>query len=81
MVQDFDILGLEGLFLFCTLLKVSKQGISGSICLILTIINLKMVIREFLSPTDLSGAQTLCIHELLEVVVVVEYEHLMLKPF
>ena len=80
-VQDFDILGAEGLFLFCTLLRVSRQGISSSISLVLIIVDLEVVVREFLGPADLSGAQTLCLHEPTEVVVVGEYEHLKLRPF
>ena len=40
-----------------------------------------MVIREFLGPADLFGAQTLCVYKPAEVVVVGEYKHLMLRPF
>ena len=80
-VQDFDVLGAEGLFLFCTSLRVLRQGISSSISLALTIVDSEVVAREFLGPTDLSGAQTLCLHELMEVIVVGEYEHLMLRSF
>ena len=81
MVQDFDVLGAEGLFFLCTLLKVSRQGISSSVSLALIIVDLEVVAREFLGPADLFGAQTLCLHEPTEVVVVGEYKHLMLRPF
>ena len=81
MVQDFDVLGAEGLFLFCTLLRVSRQGISSSVSLALMVIDLEVVIREFLGPADLSGAQTLRVYKPAEVVVVGEDEHLMLRPF
>ena len=81
VVQNFDVLGAEGLFLFCTSLRVSRQGISSSISLALMIIVSEVVAREFLGPADLSGVQTLRLHELMEVVVVDEYEHLMLRPF
>ena len=54
--QDFDVYGMEGLFFFCTLLRVSRQGISNSISLALTIVDLEVVAREFLGPADLSGA-------------------------
>ena len=80
-MQDFDVLDTEVLFLFCTLLKVLKQGISSSISLALMIVNPEVVAREFLGPADLSGAQALCFYELTEVVVVGKYEHLMLRPF
>ena len=80
-MQDFDILGVEGLFFFGTLLRVLRQGINSSISLALTIVNIEVVAREFLSPADLSGAQTLRFYKPMEVVLVGEYEHLMLKPF
>ena len=62
-MQDFDVLVSEGLFLFCTLLEVLRQGVSSSIGFALTIINLEVVMKEFLSLANLSRAQTLCIHE------------------
>ena len=80
-MQDFDVLGAEGFFLLCTLLRVLRQGISSSVSLALTIVNLEVVAREFLGPADLSAVQTLCLHESAEVVVVGEYEYLMLRPF
>ena len=44
-VKDFDILGVEGLFLFCTLLKVSRKGINSSISLVLTIVDSEVIAR------------------------------------
>ena len=81
MVQDFDVLGAEHLFFFCILLRVLRQGINSPVSLVLTIVDLKVVPREFLGQADLSGAQALYLHELTEVVVVGEYKHLMLRPF
>ena len=80
-MQDFDILGAEGLFLFYTLLRVSKQGISSSVSLALIIVNLELVAREFLGPADLFEAQTLRLHKPTEVIVIGEYKHLMLRLF
>ena len=80
-MQDFDILGLECLFLFCTLLRVPGQGISSSISFALSIIDSEVVSREFLDPTYLSRAQTLFVHEPLKVVVVGKHENFMLRPF
>ena len=80
-MENFDVFGSKNLFFLCTVLRVSRQGISGSISLVLTIINLKVVIKKFLSQADLPGAQTLCVHKLAEVVVVGEYKHLMLRRF
>ena len=80
-MQDFDVFGAEGLFLFCTLLRVLRQGISSPVSLALTIVNSEVVPREFFGPLDLSGAQGLCLHKLTKIVVVGEYKHLMLRPF
>ena len=80
-VQDLDILGVEGFFLFRILLRVLRQGISNIVSLALTIVDWEVVVRELLSLADLSKAQTLCLYELTKVVVVDEYKHLMLRPF
>ena len=80
-MQDLDVLGTKSFFFFCTLLRVSKQGISSSISLALMIVNLKVVTRELFGPAKLPGAQTLYVHEPTEVIVVSEYKHLMLRPF
>ena len=80
-MQDFDVLGAEGFFLLCTSLRVSRQGISSSVSLALTIVDLEVVARELLGPADLSKAQTLRLHEPTKVIVVGEYKHLMLRPF
>ena len=45
------------------------------------IIDLKLVTREFLYLADLFKAQTLYIYEPVEVVVVDEYKHFLLRPF
>ena len=77
-VQNLDVLRLEGVFLLSTPLRVSSHGIGSSVSLALTIIDSKVVARELLGPADLSGAQTLRVYEPAEVVVVGEYEYLML---
>ena len=69
-MQNLDIICSKSLFLLSTPLKVSRQGIGSSVSLALIIIDLEVVAREFLSPADLSGAQTLRVHELSEVVMV-----------
>ena len=80
-MKDFDILGSENLFLFSTLLKITRQGIGSSVCFALAIIDLEVLTRKFLSPADLFEAQTFCVYELAEVVVIGEYKHPMLRPF
>ena len=80
-MHDFDFLGLEGLFSLCTLLRISKQGVSNSISFALTIVILQVVTREFLDLVDLFQAQTLCIHKSVEVVLVNKHKNFMLKAF
>ena len=76
-MQDLDILGKEGLFFFCTLLRISRQGISSSISLVLIIIDTKVVTRKFLGPADLPRAQTLRVYEPTEFVVVDKHKNFM----
>ena len=76
-MQNFDVLRLESLFLLNTPLRISKQGIGSSVSFALMIIDLEVVTKEFLSLTNLSGAQTLCIYELSEVVMVGKHENFM----
>ena len=78
-MQNLDVFRSEGLFLLSTLLKVSRQGIGSSVSLALTIVDLEVVTRELLGPADLSGAQTLRVHELAEIVAVGKHENFMSK--
>ena len=81
MVQNFDVLGSESLFFFCTLLKVLEQDINSSIILALIIIDVEVVSREFLGSTNLFGAQTFCIYKLSKFIMVGKYEKVILKTF
>ena len=65
--------------LFKTLLRVLRQSISSSVSLTLTIINLEMVIKKFLDLADLFEAQTLCVYELVEFVIVSKHKDFMLR--
>ena len=76
-MQNLDVFRLEGFFLLSTPLGISRQGISSSVSLILTIIDSEVVTKEFLSPANLSGAQTLRVHELSEVVMVGKHKNFM----
>ena len=77
MVQNFDVPRSESLFLLSTPLRVSRQGIGSFVSFALTIIDSDVLTIEFMSPTDLSGAQTLYVHELSEGVMVGKYENFM----
>ena len=76
-MQDFDVLCSEGVFFLSVPLGVLRQGISSFVSFALTIIDSKVVIKEFLGPADLSGAQTLCIHELSEFVMIGKHKNFM----
>ena len=80
-MEDFDVLSAKDFFLLSTLLRIIKQGIGSSICLALAVINLEVLTRKFLNLANLSGAQTLCVHEPAKIVVISKYKHLMLRPF
>lgn len=80
-MQDFDILGLKGLFFLYTLLEVLKQNISSFICLTPTIIDLKKISRKLLGSPDLTRAQIIHINELTKVIVVGWDKDLMLITF
>lgn len=56
-----------------------KQSIHSRISLSLIIIDLKMVMRKFLDPSNLLRAQTLYIYELTKIVVICEKINLILK--
>ncbi len=80
-MQDLGTLDLESFFFLSTLLEVSWQDINSSISFALSIIDPKLVLWQFLSPTDLFRAQVLCIYEALEVVLVCKHENFMFAAF
>ena len=45
------------------------------------IIDLEVVTRKFLGSTNFSRGQTLYVHKLLEIVIVVKHENFMLRAF
>ena len=72
-MKNLSVFGLQFVFFGLIPLKKARQFVCSSICLALMIIDLKMVTTEFLSPADLSRAQTLHVHEPTEVVIVGKY--------
>ena len=80
-MQDLDIFGVEGIFFLSTPLRVLRQGIGSSVCFSLAVIDLTVVLRKFLSPADLSGTQTLCVHESIKVIVVCKDKDLVFATF
>ena len=81
VVEDFDILSIKGIFLLCALLRVWREGITSFISFALMIVDLEVIIREFLGLADLSKVLTLCVHQLAEVFMVGTYKDFMLSAF
>ncbi len=75
-MKNLEILISESFFLGLASLEEVRQGISRSISLFLTIIDLEVVSRELLGPTDLTKAQAFCMHESTEVIMVSKAEDL-----
>ena len=80
-MKDLAILSLELIFLILAFLRKPQQSIYSCICFALAVDNSKMVLGDFLGSADLSGAQTLRIHEATKVVMVCEDEHFVLATF
>ena len=80
-MKDSAILSLELILLILVFLEKPRQSICSCICFALAIVDLKIVSKELLGSADLSGAQTLCIHETTEVIMIRKDENLMLATF
>ena len=80
-MKDLAILSSELILLILASLRKPQQSICSCICFALAVVNLKMVSGELLGLADLSGAQTLCIHEATKVVVVCKDKHLVFAIF
>ena len=80
-MKNLGILISESFFHNLTSLWKTGQGISRSISLFLTVIDLKVVSRELLGLADLLRAQAFCIHELTEVIMISEDENLVFAAF
>ncbi len=80
-MKNLGVFISESLFFGLAPLRKARQGISRSISYSLMVIDSEVVWRELLGPADLTGAQTLCIHESTEVVMVSEDEDLVFAGF
>ena len=81
MVKNSEVFSAKGVFFLNTLPRVLRQSVDSSVCLALAVIDLEVVARKFLSPIDLSKAQTFCIYELTKVVVVCKDKNLVFATF
>ena len=80
-MKNLGILISESFFLGLAFLRKARQNISRSISFSLIIIDLEVVLRELLDLADLTRAQTLCIYELTEVIMVSKDENFILLAF
>ncbi len=69
-MENLGVFISESLFFSLASLGEARQGISRNISLSLTIIDLKVVSRELLGPTDLTRAQAFHIQKSTEVIMV-----------
>lgn len=72
--KKFEYSWFRFFFFALTSLGKTSQGIISYISLLLSKINFKMILREFLSPANLSGSQDLNIYKLAEIIIIVKYK-------
>lgn len=80
-MKNLGVLIFKSLFLCLAHLREVRQGISCSIRIFLIMIKSEVISREFFGLLDLTRAQTFCIYELTEVVVVSEYKDFIFAAF
>ena len=80
-MENLGVLSLKLFFFIITSLRKAKEGVCSTICLVLTIINSKMIPRELLGLPNLVRAQTLRIHKSTEVIMVGKYQNFVLAAF
>lgn len=80
-MKNLRVLSSESLFFDLASLRKVRQGIGYSICLVLAIIDLKMVRKELLRPPDLSETQVLDIYELSKILIVSKNKDLVFANF
>ena len=80
-MKSLGILISESFFFGLASLGETRKGISHSISLFLTIINLKVVLRKLLGQADMTRAQALCIHVLTKIIMVNKNRELVFAAF
>lgn len=80
-MENLRAFSLKTLFVSLTSLRKARQGISNSISLSPTIIDLKVVLRELLGLMDQAGVQVLYIHESTKVTMVNKNKNLIFATF
>ena len=80
-MENLGVLSSKLFFFTLAPLKEARESICSLVGLTLTIIDPKIISEELLGPTDLSGAQALCIDESTEIIIVGKYQNFMLAAF
>lgn len=71
-MKNLRVLSSESFFFGLAFQEKVWQVIYSSICFFLIVINIKVVLRKVLNPTNLSKTESLSIYKLTEVVVINE---------
>ena len=77
-MKNLDIFSLKFMLFIFFIPRKMRQCIFSLIRSALTMINLKIILEELLSPTDLLGAQSLYIQKTAKVVIIGKYKNLVL---
>lgn len=80
-MKNLSILISFRFFLGLACFKKSRWGICYSICLFLTIIDLEVISRKFMRHADLTRTHIICIHELLEIIMISRDKNLIFTSF
>lgn len=75
MVEDTSIFNLKDFFLIRTFLKKAKQDVKYGIGIILLIIYIKILLKDFSGLTNPVKTLTFYIYELLEVIIIDKYKN------
>lgn len=70
MIKNLSILTLKYFFFSLASLEKAKQSIHRHISLVQIIINMEVLLREFLGQADLKKAQAFHIFELIKIIIV-----------
>lgn len=79
--EEFKIFSSETFFFGLHFLWKAKQGVSSSISLFLTIIDLELVSKKLMGQTDLMEARSSCIYEFAEIIMISQHKNLIFAEF
>ena len=80
-MKNLSILISEHFFLDLASLGEARPSISSNISFFLTIIDLEVVLKEFLALTDLMKAWVFCIYKAMKVIIVNKNKDFVLATF